>query len=107
MKRDFLFDTEDELKEKLLKLKFASVGVYRSIIEENWKWFNSPKKDGDFQIKNGWLEDNLGLWIDMFKLRPKAPTCSMNMFWQEKMKNDAERAQNMIFQGENGVEILK
>jgi hypothetical protein len=107
MKRDFLFDNENELKEKLLKLKFMSAGAYRSIIEENWRWFNSPKIDGDFNIKNGWLEDNLGIWIDLFRLKPKAPTCSMQLYWQHKQEEERNHRENTIFSDENGVEILK
>jgi hypothetical protein len=107
MKREFLFDDGKELKEKLLKLKFTSSGAYKSIIEENWKWLNTPRRDGDFNIKNGWLEDNLGIWIDMFRLRPRAPMCSMMLYWKDKQAKEAQKAENTIFSGDNGVEILK
>jgi hypothetical protein len=86
MKRDFLFDDQNELKDKLLKLKFSSNGVYKSIIESNWKIFNSPKRDGDFNVKNWWLEDNLGIWVDLFRLKQKAPLCSMKLFLEAKHK---------------------
>ena len=33
MPRDRLFSSSDELKQQLLKLKFGSAGVYKSIIE--------------------------------------------------------------------------
>ena len=107
MKRDFLFDDGNELKDKLLKLKFSSTGAYGQIIEDNWKWLNSPKRDGDFNIKNGWLEDNLGIWIELFKLRPRAPICSMKIFWEQQLKKKNEIEQNSIFSGGDGVEILK
>lgn len=68
MPKDFLFDTQEELKDKLLKLKFSSAGVYQKIIEANWKWLNEPRKDGDFQIVNSWMEDNIGIWISLFSL---------------------------------------
>lgn len=58
----FLFSNPEELKKKILDLKFSSSGVYKSIVESNWKWLNSPKIDGDFQINNGWLEDNMEIW---------------------------------------------
>jgi len=64
-------------------------------------------RDGDFNIKNGWLEDNLNIWIDLFRLKPKAPMCSMNMYFQQKAKEQAEKAQNTIFSDDNGIEILK
>lgn len=107
MKREFLFDDGNELKDKLTKLKFMSTGSYKSIIEENWRWFNTPRKDGDFFIKNGWLEDNLGIWIDMFRLKPRAPLCSMKLYWAGKKEKDEKMRENSIFTGENGVEILK
>ena len=37
----FLFSSGDELKAKIMEMKFASAGVYRNIIESNWKWLNS------------------------------------------------------------------
>lgn len=64
-----LFDTGNELKEKLLKLKFASSKIYEDIIENQWKWLNSTHVEGDFTIKNYWLEDNLGIWCNLFKLK--------------------------------------
>jgi len=48
MDSEQLYDTADELKSKLIKLKFASVGIYKSMIEKQWKWLNSPCKEGDF-----------------------------------------------------------
>ena len=107
MKREFLFDDENELKEKLLKLKFMSSGAYRSIIEENWRWFNSKKTDGDFEIRNGWLEDNLNIWVDLFRLKPKAPVCSMQLYMKHKQEEERKHTENTIFSDENGVEILK
>lgn len=107
MDREFLFDNADELRDKLIKLKFQNPNIYGRIIQKNWEWFNSQKKDGDFNIRNGWLEDNLGIWIDMFRLKPRAPVCSMRIYWEHKQKDEQERVQNAIFRGENGVEILK
>ena len=48
MDRDFLFDTADELKDKLMKFKWWSVGAYQKTIEKQWKWLNSPTIEGDF-----------------------------------------------------------
>lgn len=108
MDEKFLFSTADELKDKLTKLKFSSTGIYKSMIESNWKWFNSPRRDGDFNVKNGWLEDNLNIWIDMFKLKPKAPVCSLMLYQQAKQKmNEQEQNKSVVFNGGNGVEILK
>lgn len=65
-----LFKTQGELKDKLLKLKFGSAGVYRKIIEAQWEWLNREKDDGDFHIKNSWLDDNMDVWHPIFQLVP-------------------------------------
>lgn len=66
--KDYLFKTKDELKDKLMKLKFASAGAYQKIIEANWKWLNTPHKDGDYDLQNSWLEDNIGVWLELFTM---------------------------------------
>ena len=48
MDKDLLFDSSDELKDKLMKFKWQSNGVYKNIIEKQWKWLNSPTIEGDF-----------------------------------------------------------
>ena len=105
MKPQFLFNDEKELEEKLKKLKFSSTGAYKSIIEDNWKVFNTPKKDGDFTVKNWWLEDNLQIWIDLFRLKPRAPTCSMKLYITRKQEN--EKQQKLIDEQEKNSTILK
>lgn len=48
MDKEFLFDSSDELKEKLVKFKWQSPGAYQNTIEKQWKWLNSPTVEGDF-----------------------------------------------------------
>lgn len=114
MKPQFLFDDGKDLEEKLKKLKFSSTGAYQSIIEDNWKTFNSPRKDGDFQIKNWWLDDNLDIWINLFKLKPKAPTCSLKLYINRKKEAEKRQKQideqekmNTILKTDDGVQIMK
>lgn len=107
MKREYLFDDAAELEKKLRKLKSSNSGTYRKIIDDNWRWLNSPMRDGDFNIKNGWLEDNINIWVDMFRLKSKAPTCSLRLYCEQRERLEKERQENLLFQGENGVEILK
>jgi hypothetical protein len=114
MKPQFLFNDGKDLEEKLKKLKFSSVGAYRSIIEDNWKVFNTPKKDGDFTVKNWWLDDNLDMWIDLFKLKPKAPTCSLSRYIKQKKEIEIKQKQideqekmNTILKTDDGVQIMK
>lgn len=102
-----LFDTPTELKEKLLKLKFASAGAYQSMIGDQWKWLNTPCHEGDFDIKNYWLEDNLHIWIDMFRLRQKTINVGLNGFIVQYKKRKEIEAKNTIFKTESGMLITK
>jgi len=53
--------------------------------------------EGDFDVKNYWLEDNLNIFIDLFKMRSKTLTVSLSSFskqYEEKKKKDEE---NQVF----------
>lgn len=103
----FLFSSGEELKAKILEIKFASAGVYRSMIDSNWKWLNSPKMDGDRMVQNGWLEDNMGVWMDIFRMRQKCVNVSMKKFLDQRKQRLEKEKEKVVFRGENGVEILK
>lgn len=45
-----LFSSPEELKDKLMKMKFSSMGVYKKLIEKGWDTINHPLKMGDFQL---------------------------------------------------------
>ena len=65
-----MFSTQDELKDKLLKLKFSSNGAYGKMIEAQWKWLNSARHEGDFDLKNSWLDDNFEhVWLPILRMR--------------------------------------
>lgn len=103
----FLFSSGEELKSKIMEIKFASAGVYRNIVETNWKWLNSPKLDGDYQIRNGWLEDNMDIWTQIFKMRQKGLKISLKNFIEKMKEVERKNEKNVIYRGDNGVEILK
>ena len=81
MDKKYLFDDEEDLKAKLLKLKYSSNAVYKSIIEDNWKWLNTPKTpeqtNSDFPLNSLWLDDNINLWVNRLRLRKNAMTISL------------------------------
>lgn len=31
-----MFSTQEELKDKLMKMKFSSMGAYKKMVEKNW-----------------------------------------------------------------------
>lgn len=107
MPAEQLFDTPQELKEKLMKLKFMSNGAYSKLVESQWKWFHTPCKEGDVILKNYWLEDNLDIWVNIFRLRQKGLSISFARYREQAaLRNKAEN-QQVLFKAPNGAEILK
>lgn len=103
MPDDQLFSNSEQLGQMLQKLKFLSVGAYRNIIERQWKWFHTPCREGDFMLKNFWLEDNLGIWIDLCRMRQKTAVFTMtNVVHQYTARKQTEIEQT-IFKNENIV----
>lgn len=96
-----LFTGGDELREKLLKLKFASAGVYEKTIESQWKWLNSECEEGDFRLRNFWMEDNLQIFTDLFRLRQKSINVSMDFFSRQYESRKKAERENAIFRNEN------
>lgn len=107
MRREFLFDDAKELKEKLIKFKFSSSGSFRKIIEDNWKWLNSPHHEGDVDIRNYWLEDNMNVWEPIFHLRKKPIQLSFNKFCMLKKEQKESELKNTIYKSDDGCLILK
>ena len=107
MPNNQLFNTSSELKDMLMKLKFGSTGIYEKMIMNQWQWLNSPCQEGDFNLRNFWLEDNLNIHLDLARLRNKGIECSMSVYLKKKKENQEIRQKNTVFSNDNGVEILK
>ena len=77
-----LFKTDgSDLTDKIKHLAYQmSTGAYVSAIERQWRWLNSPADEGDFKLKNWWMEDNFGIWLSLFKMQHKGSTVSFKMF---------------------------
>ena len=70
-----------DLTEKIKNLAYKmSTGVYSSIIERQWRWLNSPAEEGDFTLKNWWMEDNFGIWLSLFRMQHKSANVSFKLF---------------------------
>ena len=65
-----LFSSPEELKDKLMKMKFSSMGAYKKLIENGWDTINHPLKMGDFQLSSVWMEKNLHVWEQVYKFNP-------------------------------------
>lgn len=107
MKPSQLFNGSDDLMDKLTKLKFSSTGSYRSMIEQQWKWLNSPCHEGDFDLKNFWLEDNMDIWDNLMKLRPKTRGVSMGHVHSQIEKIETEAKNKTIYKNDSGVCITR
>lgn len=106
-----LFNSGDELKQKLMKLKFgtsgeSSTGAYKKMIEAQWKWLNSPCKEGDFYLKNFWLEDNLGIWIDLFRMKQKTLNISLDSFVKQSEARKKEEESKVIKRSSSGEAVI-
>ena len=112
MPKEQLFNNSDELKDKLMKLKFgtgghgSSAGVYRKIINAQWKWLNSPCHEGDFDLKNFWLEDNLQIWIDLFRLKQKTLKISLDSFVKQNEARKKLEAEKVIKKSASGEAVI-
>lgn len=96
-----LFSDGAELKRKLLELKFMSAGAYEKLIERQWKWLNSECEEGDFHLRNFWMEDNLNIFIDLFRLRQKSIRVSLDFFAKQYDERKRKEKENTIFKNDN------
>lgn len=101
MPKTQLFDDSEQLKKMVLNLKSMSAGVYNDIIMRQWKDFNSPHKEGDFDIVNYWLEDNMKIWVDMFRLRNKPLSINFDFFAKQYKSNLEYEKNHTLFKNEN------
>ena len=101
-----LFNDENDLRSKLMKFKFMSAGAYRNIIESQWKWLNSPIKEGDFNLRNFWLEDNLNIWVDLMRLKQKTLNISISNVMAQIAARKAEEQKKQIAQSKSGEAII-
>lgn len=102
-----LYTDLGDLKNKLQKLKFMSAGSYSKLIQKQWQWLNSPCVEGDFHIKNFWLEDNLDIYINLFSLRQKVLNISLKHYIEIVEKNKQAEKENTIFETPSGMKIMK
>ncbi len=96
-----LFNDGKDLEEKLMKLKKTSSYVYGEMIENQWKYINTPHKEAGCDIKNYWLEDNIGVWMKLFKMRHKSQTISFKFYLDVKKQKNAENKMDVVFSKNN------
>lgn len=107
MPKDQLFADQNELKEKLLAFKTWSTDKYNDCVETQWKWLNSPCHEGDFDLKNFWLEDNINIYVNLNRLRKKTLTLSMSNIEAQQQARMKQQAESTIYKNDNGVIITR
>lgn len=101
-----LFSDSAQLRQMLRRLKSMPVDAYRGLIERQWKWFHTPRREGDFQLKNFWLEENLNVWVDMCRLRQKTLELSVQGVLKQYRDRKKAEAEKTIFKNDN-IQIMK
>ena len=94
------------LRQMLRRLKSMPVDAYRGLIERQWKWFHTSRREGDFQLKNFWLEENLNVWVDMCRLRQKTLELSVQGVLKQYKDRKKAEAEKTIFKNDN-IQITK
>ena len=90
-----LFKTSSDLTAKIKYFAYQmSTGAYTSAIERQWRWLNSPADEGDFKLKNWWMEDNFEIWLSLFRMQHKSATVSFKMFRETYEKIAADKSHN-------------
>lgn len=107
MPKNQLFNSADELKAMLLKLKFSSTGRYGKMIQQQWKWLNSPTHEGSFDLRNFWLEDNLNIHIDLKRLRQKPLNISLKLLAKNYEAMQKAEKENTLFETAGGAKIMR
>lgn len=101
-----LFNDSNELYEKIKWFQTMSSSVYESIIENQWKWLNSPNNEGGWNSSNWWLESNYDPWIKLWKMRKKSSKILISKYIE--MKKEKEKEKTVVFSKNNGeLEITK
>lgn len=102
MPENQLFRNSDELINKIKGIEKMSASVYSSIIENQWRWLNSPNKEGGWNSPNWWLEDNYDPWIKLWQMRHKSVEISLAKYLEMKAQREKEAKQCVVLSKNNG-----
>lgn len=106
-----LFSDARDLFEKLDKFQNQSINRYTSIIEEQWKFLNSPHNECGIKSPDWWLEHNLKPWNDLFTMRGRSQEVELTAYVQVKKeieeKKKQEQEKKVLFESQDKkVQIL-
>ena len=101
-----LFNNADDLLEKIQWLQKMSASVFGDIIENQWKWINSPHKEGGWNSPNWWLESNYEPWIKLWQMRHKSSELSLAKYIESKKRKEKEAKESVVFSKNNGELLI-
>lgn len=126
MPENQLFNDSNDLKAKLLKFKFMSMGAYRSLVENQWKFINKSHHECGIDSPNWWMEDNISIWMKLFSMRRRSQPLSIDKYLEIKQqksienqvdpididsnivfKNKLNKDNDIIFENNNGIKVRK
>ena len=97
-----LFKTSDDLLQKIRWFQKMSAGVYSNIVENQWKWLNSPHHEGGWDSPNWWLESNYAPWIKVWQMRHKSSELSLAKYLEVKRNNAKKEKESIVLSKNNG-----
>jgi len=77
------------------------VGSYREMIERQWKWLTSKRREGDFDVNGFFLEDNMRIFMDRYRLRQKSLMVSLAGFVGQYEARLEEERRNAVYKNDN------
>ena len=102
MPENQLFRNSNELISKIKGIEKMSASVYSSIIENQWRWLNSPNKEGGWNSPNWWLEGNYDPWIKLWQMRHKSVEISLAKYLEMKEQREKDAKMSMVLSKNNG-----
>ena len=107
MPENQMFRDENELMAMLKDLQTCSAARYESMVENQWKFINTPHHECGLDCPSWWLEDCLPHWMKLFKLRPKCSRFSLKKYLGVQKQKEDELSNRIMFSGDNGVMVYK
>lgn len=104
MPKSQLFRTDKDLYEMIMKFKNMSVGAYGKMVESQWRFINTPHHECGIKSPNWWMEDNIGVWMQVFSMRKKPGVVSITRALELfKMSKKGDEEHPYYVDAENGL----
>ena len=99
MPEEQLWENVDQLKDKLLDISKWSVEKFKTTVENQRKFIDSPFKECGIDLRNWWLEDNLDVWAKIWAIPQKMTEAKAIEEMKRRMNPPPE---DIIFKSKSG-----